>query len=105
MSTFEKVKEYFETINLQRYDLGGCEFQDDDFETIAERVDAGKGAIEKVTDDYLYEVREILDEGLEDIEEQIKCEFREGNSNVDPVHQFIWWIGVSARCLKKGCFI
>ena len=69
MSTFEKVKEYFETINLNRYDLGGCEIGEDDFETIAERVDAGKGTIESVTDDYLYEVREILDEGLEEIEE------------------------------------
>lgn len=69
MSTFEKVKEYFDTINLNRYDLGGCEFQDDDFEIIAKRVEAGKGTIESVTDDYLYGVREILDEGLEDIEE------------------------------------
>lgn len=69
MSTFEKVKEYFDTINLNHYDLGGCEFQDDDFKIIAERVEAGKGTIESVTDDYLYEVREILDEGLEDIEE------------------------------------
>lgn len=69
MSTFEKVKEYFDTINLNHYGLGGCEFQDDDFEIIAERVEAGKGTIESVTDDYLYEVREILDEGLEDIEE------------------------------------
>ena len=47
MSTFEKVKEYFDTINLNRYDLGGCEFQDDDFETIAERVDAGKVRLNK----------------------------------------------------------
>ncbi|MGF0102043.1 hypothetical protein [Bariatricus sp. SGI.019] len=69
MSTFEKVKEYFDTINLNRYDLGGCEFQDDDFETIAERVNTGEGTIEQVTDDYLYKVREILDEGLEDIKE------------------------------------
>lgn len=69
MNTVEKVKEYFDTINLNHYDLGGCEFQDDDFETIAKRVDAGKGNIESVTDDYLYEVREILDEGLDDIEE------------------------------------
>lgn len=69
MSTFKKVKEYFDTINLNRYDLGGCEFGEEDFETIAERVDAGKGTIESVTDDYLYEVRDILDEGLEDIEE------------------------------------
>lgn len=65
MNTFEKVKEYFETINLNRYDLGGCEFTDEDFETIAERVDAGKGTIESVTDNYLYEIREILDEGLD----------------------------------------
>lgn len=66
--TLEKVKEHFKTINLNRYDLGGCEFVEEDFETIAERVDAGKGTIENVTADYLYEVREILDEGLEDIE-------------------------------------
>ena len=44
-------------------------FQDDDFETIAERVNTGEGTIEQVTDDYLYKVREILDEGLEDIKE------------------------------------
>lgn len=65
MNTFEKVKKYFETINLNRYDLGGCEFTDEDFETIAERVDTGKGTIESVTDNYLYEIREILDEGLD----------------------------------------
>lgn len=69
MSTFEKVKEYFNTINLNRYDLGGCEIGEDDFETIAERVDSGKGTVENVTDGYLYEVREILDEGLEDLED------------------------------------
>ena len=56
-------------VEYQRYDDMVVEFQDDDFETIAKRVDAGKGNIESVTDDYLYEVREILDEGLDDIEE------------------------------------
>ena len=30
-STLEKVKEYFETINLNRYDLGGCEIGEEDF--------------------------------------------------------------------------
>ena len=69
MSTLEKVKEYFNTINLNDYDLGGCEISEEDLETIAERVDAGKGTVESATDDYLYEVREILDEGLEDVEE------------------------------------
>lgn len=69
MNILEKVKEYFKTINLNRYDLGGCEIAEEDFKTIAERVEAGKGTIESVTDDYLYEVRKILDEGLEDIED------------------------------------
>lgn len=65
----KKVKGYFETINLGDYDLDGCEITYENFETIAERVNAGKGTIESVTDDYLYEIREILDEGLEDIED------------------------------------
>ena len=30
VSTFEKVKEHFEIINLNRYDLGGCEIGKDD---------------------------------------------------------------------------
>lgn len=32
MSTIEKVKKYFETINLNRYDLGGCEIVEEDLE-------------------------------------------------------------------------
>ena len=72
VSTVERVKEYFDTINLNRYDLGGCEISEEDLETIAERVNAGEGTIEQVTDDYLYKVREILDEGLEDSKELIE---------------------------------
>lgn len=69
MSTIEKVKKYFETINLNRYDLGGCEIVEEDLKTIAERIDSGKGSLEDVVDEYLYEIRDILDEGIDDISE------------------------------------
>ena len=61
----KKIKEYFETINLGNYDLEGVEFTEDDFYIIAERLKDKNKNIEKVFDEYLCEVREILDSGLE----------------------------------------
>ena len=80
----KNVEDYFWDLNLNRYDLGGVEFVEEDFETILNRIHL---EIEKLTKEnrsfnineileekvaeYLYEIREILDEGLEDVEEDL----------------------------------
>ena len=62
----EIIREYFETVNLGYYGLEGCEFTDDDFNTIASRMKNDIDNLEAVMHDYLLEIREVLDEGLED---------------------------------------
>ena len=64
----EVIKDYFDSIDLGDYDLDGVEFTDDDFETMAERFER-EDDLEKVVHEYLLEVREVLDNGLEDDED------------------------------------
>jgi hypothetical protein len=64
--TVEKVEKYFEAINLNHYGLGGVEITEDDYQVIADKVNATGDSLKTVVDEYLYEIREILDEGLED---------------------------------------
>ena len=61
----EMIRDYFDGVNLGNYDLDGVEFTDDDFRTIAERTKS-ESNLEKVVHEYLLEVREVLDIGLED---------------------------------------
>ena len=69
--TIEFIEDFFETnINLNDYDLGGVEIVEDDFKTILERANKNTNKnLEDIISDYLYEIREILDAGLEDIDE------------------------------------
>lgn len=60
------VKEYFETVNLGNYNLEGCEFTENDFSIIEKRWKSGKEILETVVHNYLLEIREILDAGLEE---------------------------------------
>lgn len=65
-ANYHLVKEYFETINLGDYDLEGCEFTDDDFRDIAVKWERSGKSLEEVVDELLYQIREILDNGLEE---------------------------------------
>lgn len=65
------VKDYLETINLDDYDLGGVEITEEDYETILKRVNDGNGTLEEVVDDYFFEIREVLDMGLDDEEDLV----------------------------------
>lgn len=68
--TVQDVERYFDDcVNLNDYDLGGCEITEDDYEIIAQKANEDGVDLELAVDDYLYGVREILDEGLEDLEE------------------------------------
>ena len=67
-NNLRKVKEYFETLNLNDFDLGGVEIVEEDFETMAEKLNKNTD-VKDVVEEYLYDVRKILDEELEDIEE------------------------------------
>lgn len=64
-----KVKEYFETLNLNDFNLGGVEIVEEDFEAMAEKLNKNTD-VKNVVEEYLYNVRKILDEELEDIEEE-----------------------------------
>lgn len=60
----EKVRAYIKTINLNDYDLGGVEITDEDIMMIVEEIEAGT-KLETAVEEYLLEVRRILDEGLD----------------------------------------
>lgn len=69
--SIEEVRSHIETLNLNDYDLGGCEVgSDEDCEMIIERINRGEGDLEEVTNNFLYQVRDVLDEGLEDVDEE-----------------------------------
>lgn len=67
--TIEDV-EYFVENNLKAHELLGVEFTEEDYEIILERANE-YGNLEKAGDEYMSEVRELLDWGIEedDIEE------------------------------------
>lgn len=63
----EEIRDYVDGINLEDYELGGVEITDDDFETIAKRMANSNKSLEETVDEYLFEIREVLDDGLEEI--------------------------------------
>ena len=65
----ERIKAYFETVNLNDYDLGGVEITEEDFEEMLAELEKGGKDVKTVVDDYLYGVRAVLDAGLPDEEE------------------------------------
>jgi hypothetical protein len=68
--TIDKVEEYLDTINLNDYGLGGVEISEEDMEEIADKVNETGCDLEDAVDDVLYGIREILDQGLDDIEDE-----------------------------------
>ena len=62
----EKIRQYIENIALDDYELDGVEITDSDFRTILKRVNSTGEKLEKVTHEYLIEIREVLDIGLDD---------------------------------------
>lgn len=63
----EDVRAYIKTLNLNDYDLGGCEVDtDEDCEIILKRLNNSNDTLENIVENYLYEIREILDNGIED---------------------------------------
>lgn len=67
--TVENVKEYLKAVNLNDYDLGGVEITEEDCEKIVNEVNSDGSNLVNVVSQYLYRIREILDAGLDDIEE------------------------------------
>lgn len=69
--TLDDVRECIEAINLDEYDLGGCEVgSDDDCMIILDRVIKTGRGLADVVHEFLLEVREVLDDGLEDLFEE-----------------------------------
>ena len=66
----ERASEAIMGTHLGDYDLDGVEFTHDDYEEIARRVVAGE-SLDAVVHQYLLETRELLDAGLDDIEEEL----------------------------------
>ena len=62
----ESIRDYMGSVCLDDYDLGGCEIAEDDFYTIRERLLDSGSKLEDVVHQYLLEIREVLDEGLEE---------------------------------------
>lgn len=63
----ETIEKYFkDNINLNDYDLGGCEFCDEDFEVIQMRMEEYGETIDDAICKYLFTVRDVLDTGLEE---------------------------------------
>lgn len=66
----ERVGEQMRNTNLGNYDLDGVEFTEDDCTNIAQRVVSGM-TLESAMHTYLLEIRDVLDAGLDDIEEEL----------------------------------
>lgn len=63
----DKIKECVEQ-NIKGYDLESVEFCDEDYELVEDLIAKGK-SLEDACDEMMQGVRDCLDEGLEDIEE------------------------------------
>lgn len=63
---FRIIRKYLEDVDLDDYGLGGVEFTEDDCKTIYERLskDYGVLGLSEVVDQYLREIRKVLDNGL-----------------------------------------
>ena len=65
------IKEYIENaINLNDYDLGGVEITDEDIESICICAEKNPHLLPSIVDDYLYDIRDVLDAGLEELEDE-----------------------------------
>lgn len=62
----EDVEKYFASVNLGDFDLGGCQFSQEDYEMILKRMEESGRGMDEVVEEFLFETRDTLDEGLED---------------------------------------
>ena len=67
----ERAKEYISTVRLGDYDLDGVEITDDDYANIGRHVVMSRETLTDAVHQYLLSVREVLDQGLDDIEEDV----------------------------------
>ena len=67
----ERARDYIGAIRLGDYDLDGVEFTDDDYANIGRRVAVSREPLSDAVHQYLLSVREVLDQGLDDIEEDV----------------------------------
>ena len=66
----KRIEEYVQN-NLKAHELEGVEFVEEDYETIYILYQKSKNEkLEDVIDKYMSDVREILDEGLDDNEDE-----------------------------------
>ena len=69
---YHLVEEYFETeVNLKDYELEGVEITEDDYRTIAVIWEMSKKSLKEVVHEYLLDVREVLDNGLDNFNDEI----------------------------------
>ena len=71
----ESIRDYMDSVCLDDYDLGGCEITEDDLFAIRERVHDSGSKLEDVVHQYLLEIREMLDDGLEAADEEVTDDF------------------------------
>lgn len=62
----EKIKHYVESLNLNDFDLGGCEITEEDYQAIMEKMEGQNLSLSDAVYEYLLEIREVLDDGLDD---------------------------------------
>ena len=67
----ERAKEYMNGVRLGDYDLDGVEITDDDYANIGRRVAKSRETLGDAVHQYLLGVREVLDAGLDDVEEEL----------------------------------
>lgn len=71
--TKEDVRNYIDDeIDLDDYDLDGVEISDEDCEEIAEKVNSGNYELSDAVDEVFEGIREILDEGLDEVDDGIE---------------------------------
>lgn len=71
----EAIWNYVED-NLKGFELEGVEITDDDIDLIEEKINKCNMTLEAACDEYLQGIRDCLDEGLEDEEEEYYFGFK-----------------------------
>ena len=62
----EKIKHYVESLNLNDLALGGCEITEEDYQAIMEKMEGQNLSLSDAVYEYLLEIREVLDDGLDE---------------------------------------
>ena len=66
----KSIEQYLKESNLNDYDLDGVEITEEDIDNIRDEMAKGS-SLKDATNTVLYRIRECLDEGLEDSEEEM----------------------------------